>query len=735
MRPRLNATWIRAALAVAVMLLAFGRVAVRDLPPTTWAVPLVPGESIDGWTVRELRRNPAQVFVDLSRPDNTRASLRLMHAASSPEGTRAGRYRIQAEVDAPPSLVAEAAVRVTAWESEWPRPPAFVRAPGAQPSTTQRVEIILLDLALAALVAVFVLLVPHLRRHAFLATPARGAALLALAAVPGLLSAAFGTRGIWHSNHHGLDRWADLIAGTHPAMANLSLLHGGSFYLLHQLVPVADPFHAATALAGVAVVLVGLWARALWDSDAAGLIAAALLAAAPLLVRVAASEDMYVPALALLSATLLLTELWRRDARFAWGLLPALLLLTQSRGEMLALGPAFVGWCALARPPRWLRGARDLLRPAVWAPPLLLGLASIPRLMSFLDQPKRPNFSHAQDGVDPRLLLVLGLGVAALLLLPKLRPRGRWAYGMVATGALASVLTGAWAWFGPLAYIPRAPLSPLLHPPTALPLLPLAAAAGIALCARASNGRTAWLLGCVAGTWLVILPHYDCFSTWTRSNITTLPFLAALAAPAIAAAGARVSPALTLLVAAAGLLPLSSPLWQRYPKQQLHELIVAARALPPDVQLVGLTPDDHRSHLPPPVMNHLLDLPHLLGRPVYSVGAWRSGALPDAPTRFLITTDCWRLSFDPDADLGRAWRDNLKVPWRYIGEPTSSVHPRISAELPEAAMPDPRCAAAIDRATEVHHREHTLPGNPGSVYETLFGDPPWLGIATIPARP
>lgn len=227
---------------------------------------------------------------------------------------------------------------------------------------------------------------------------------------------------------------------TEHAIALLPVPHYGigGTALYHALFTVLPPDHvtlmAANAVMGVlAVPLVAAWAAWLFADRRAGLLAAALVAATPLLVRNDTSDALQVPMLLALvgGATLLARHLRTGAIEPLIGSAPLLLLAAICRPE----GPLLVGLSSgvtlLARPP----GSPPLWRSLVVA--ALLCAAVLPHVLHCINavdalrrQSGLPGFDGSELSVLPWTLVfrdvllrplsfpvgVTALGVAALAL-------------------------------------------------------------------------------------------------------------------------------------------------------------------------------------------------------------------------------------------------------------------------------------------------------------------------------
>lgn len=718
-----------------MVLVGLGAVVVRDAPPELWAVPLQPGPLADGWSILDLRRTPDQVLVTVALGE-TRAGLRVRQRDrlwSDTPARFAGRYRVELTAgEVPPPVLDAVADRLAAWEAQRPRPPAFVSHPGERAAWWQPWERRALDLAL---IAWLVALVLGARRE-----DAPPASAWATAAVSGALMAVLGVAGPWHANQHAYERIADLQLGAAPWAASLGLLHGFGFYtLMHPLVGGGpdggrDVFVCA---AGVTLAALLVWSGALRRllGPRQGELALTALGGSSLLLRVGATEAMYVPALLYLGGVALAVErVVERPERSVWPILPPLLLAMQTRADLLLLAPAAAGWRLLTARPELLPAL--LRRPSTWLAGLVTAIATLPRLLTFaaVDKATGSGRPPVDAWRDPRSAAALLLLVLALLAWPsvqrRLPPAGRRGAALGSAGGTLLVIGGwlAWRQRAP-GYDPTPQVHAMLDPALTAPWLIAAAALGAwELRQRAPQTFTA-LAGGLAGALLVYLGRYDCHSTYTSTGLATAPLVAALMAPALARLPGR---ALPLAAVLSGLAWSHGWLTTRYPKQQQWDLITQAiRELPSGVTLVYPADAD----LPPELLARgykpdRLDLPRYVGDRVPTAPI---SARPPGPAWLLRTTDCHR----PILTRGgrrAAWIGEERA-WSYLSASSAGLGPRYEVEGVSEATPLilPDCRAALEGATpivEVLLRPETS----GSIYEEVRGADARVGLYALPAR-
>lgn len=166
---------------------------------------------------------------------------------------------------------------------------------------------------------------------------------------------------VWHAMNHGIRRIAEMRDGGFAP--DLSIQHGSGYFLLIRVLfddvtfRTISLFSVHYIVSVVSVVLAFLLAHVLFRSDRAALLAALMLALLPLRLRLAASDEMFIVAEAYLLLTLLLVAIHGRtgDDRFFVLALGPLFLLTQTRLEMMALGPLLAGVFLVAERPASLR--------------------------------------------------------------------------------------------------------------------------------------------------------------------------------------------------------------------------------------------------------------------------------------------------------------------------------------------------------------------------------------------
>jgi hypothetical protein len=742
---------LAAAVAVVVALLGVAGLALRAAPPQQWRVPIAVGEDLGGAKVVGVRRDAAWVLVDVAR-GGARASFRIEHreAAPRPVGTApalvAGRYRLEAAGPNPADAAAQTAARerLRTWEAQWPRPPAFVTPAGNVGAPHQHAQRALLDVAAVAAVAGAIAALPDVLALCGM-LPVLGAAVgLAFAAA---MAWAFQPFGAWHANLHGVQRTFDVLHGVPPWTANLGRLHGYAWYT--WMTPLVgggpeggrDPYLAAFALTLTALPMAAAWATLLTGSRRVGAFTALLLATAPTVLRVGASEAMYVAVIGPWCAAALALELWLRDGRTRWVALASLwLFLTMhARADLLLLGPAWF-LLRLASAPERLKAPRT--RWVLGAAATLLALASVPRALELLatEIPGDAGQPLAQPWRDPRSFGLLLLGAWAALRLPAVArvlpaldaPRLRAAGALVGS---ASGIAFALAWLHrPLGFEPGFAVHLDLDPRYATPArLAFVAAGGIAL-ARQGRPAVAALVGwlCVAGA--VHLGRYDGLSTYGATGLTTAAAIAALGGAGLAAIPGR----WTAGIAAAGVLAsawgVTGPfLAWRHPKQQTVDLLRAAQALPEDVTLVALQDADFGPQGPFKVdrlpLARLLDDRHA----VATAGAWLRGEV-QGEAWFLETLDCWRPALSRATPHQARIDDEVLVGWSRTGRPLTDVRGRITLTPPQDVHWS-ACASLSAMADPPTYAEPLEDVAIGAIDESVLHPNARTSLARLPARP
>lgn len=746
-------------LALLVLLLGLASMGLRHASPLTWSAPLRAGPFEQGWHLTELTRTETRVQADLVRGEQ-RATLHLERRVGPlpPGAVEVGDYRVVSGTvhPAPPALLEAVAERVRDRGTGWTAPPPFVRATGGSPTPMQRLEQWLDELAVLLTLVAAAALGPELR----VALPAVRAVswvgLVAIGLGAAAITHALGTAGVWHANQHGYDRLFDLLHGTTPPLANLSLLHGQGYYMLMAplvaLFPGASVFDLALGACTLALVPWFLWVRMLLDDEARALLAIAVMVSTPVYLRVAPTESMYVPVLLWLGLALVAWELHLREGRVRWlfAALPPTFLAMQTRADLLLLVPAWVGWMMLARRPDWLR--HTARRPAVWFGLTLAVAAFGPRLHGFVftEKPAMTSTSVYDPLRDPRSAVLALICLLAVAHLPPIARRAapllsrrsaRFGLGAASLAALA-----AWTWaytHRSAGFDPDWTVSPLLDPGITAPWLPALAALGALRLLRAAPSTGGFLVVALAGAWLLYLPRHDCLSTYLRTTLHLTPLFGALVASALPDRQ-HPSPAARALVAALTLLSAvawSAPwLQQRFPKQLQGDLLLwAVEHLPPDATVVWLADADLEPSAPAGLQLDRLHLDKYLQHlpRVVPISTWLAGGLPvDAPTFFVHTADCHRVVLHRSTPP-RAWTGTEALPWRYVNEPMVSVHPRIAVEGLRDDQPfTQRACELIERASRSILFERALPRTvAGSIYEELQGSAPHLAVHTIDPRP
>ncbi len=736
--------------AVAIAVAGAAAIAIREAPVQRWAVPIAVGDDLGGAKVLSVRRDDAWVLVDVAR-GTTRASFRLEHrqAAPRPVGSPplqvAGRYRLDAAGPnaADPAAQAAALDRLAAWEAQVPRPPAFVAPAGNVGTSAQHAQRNLLDVAAVVALAATVAALPTMIAAAG-PIPWLGAALgVAFASA---MAVWFQPFGAWHANLHGIQRTFDVLHAVPPWSANLGRLHGYAWYT--WMTPLVgggpdggrDPYAMAYLLTLSALPFAAVWTALLTGRRSAGAFAAIALATAPTVLRVGASEAMYVAVLAPLCATAVGVELWLRDGRRRWiGFTAVWLLLTMhARADLLLLAPAWVA-VRLASQPRGLSWRAW----AAWgAAGAVVGLATAPRLFELLgtEIPGDAGQPLAQPWRDPRSFGLVLLTAWSALQLPWVAGRAPglqrpWARRLGVFAGLGAGIAFATAWLRrPLGFEPGFAVHLDLDPRYASPALLALTIAGAASLSRRRAPAVAALVGwlCLAGA--VHFGRYDGLSTYGATGLTTAAALAALAGSGLAALPGRGSQTLALVGLLASSWAITGPfLAWRHPKQQTVELLLAASELPDDVTLVALQDADFGplgdfkvDRLP---LARLLDDRHA----VASIGAWQRGEVP-GEAWFVETLDCWRPALARTTPQRARVDEGVEVPWSRTGRPLTDVAGRI-ALVPQRDVHWSACAT-LSASTEAPVRfEPLLPVAIGSIDESLLHPAPRQSLARLRRGP
>lgn len=737
-----RAAWAARGLAAVVLVVGLVALAVRWLPPTTWAVPVAPGDHLGAWTVVEVRRTPTEARVSLRADDDRRAVVRLVdrrngvHAAE--RVTR--RVRVVAESGADDGVLDAVAAPVAAWEARWPRPPRFVAAAGVVEAPRHAAETATLHVVVLVGLVAWTAALPRV-----LALVGGGWGALAVASAVVALQAALvlglGVPGVWHSNLHGLDRIADVERLTPPGAAALGRLHGHGYYVVLQpLYALAEGhvgvFGLALGVASVALVALFGWIRVGWGGTREAGLGVLWLATFPPWLKIAGSEDMYVPAVAALALALLAFEgfLKRDDARWLALAAPPALLAMHTRAELLVLVPLALGlaW-GLRRPATLVRAWR---RPAIVGIVVLAGLACVPRALGILADPPPAELQRAASDPlrDPRLVVLGLLGLAGLAS----TRAGRVVVAAVGRGrVVAVVVIAVGAYLGWLVGVGGPEertwqLHPGVDPRLAAPWALVPCLFALPRMVRLTPARLAWVLLVGAVTTWVYLPQLDCLSTFVRTGATVLPLLAMLAGVGAARVPGAAAWGLAVLLGAGGVAWATPWLVSRSPKQLTGDLVAAARStLPPGAVVVAPGPED-LADLPAEARAPRLRVQHVLGPDVrvVSIAAWSRGEV-QGPAWFLRTADCHHVALARD---GTAWLGDVRGAWRYLDSSTLDTGARVALAGFDDVEVDPACARVLAQAEPVV--TWRLPTwNDGSVAETLVGLDPAIGLYRLVGSP
>ncbi len=752
-------------LGVLVLLVGLAGVFVRVAPTTTWAVPVRAGDTLDGWTVDDVRRTPFEVRVELSRGDVHRA-VRWVDWSNTerPILARVGHVTLVADDPTastlPDTLIRPMVAAITARQDSWPAPPPFVAPKTVKIPVRAQVESALAEGVIVAWLAAMVGLAPELA--GWLGGVGAGAwsALVAMIVAQVGFVRWMGIGGVWHSNQHGFDRIADVEQGTPPAVAALGLLHGHGYYALFQ--PLfsmfggrVSVFTLSQGVTAVGLVALFAWLFGLWGKARPALLGVAFAASLPIVLRLSASEDMYVPTVAWTCFALALVEAWLRTGSMAALALavPPSVLAMQTRAELLLLLPVWVLLGAAVRRPDRLRAA--LTDGRAWAIVVTAVGLLTPRLLEIVASPPPSDLRRtALDPMaDPRLVLLAALALVLVAAHPW--PRARWetllpssgtrralgAVGLLAlVGGVAAYALALRAQGGPLQRTWQ--LHAAFDPSLVAPWVGALVALGAGISARTSPRRVVALgLSLLIALW-IYLPQVDCLSTFVRTGLSTVPLLAALAAPALDAIVARLGGMAGSFVVggllASGVVYERPWMTARDAKAAYWDLVEAIRArVPEGTTVVWLADADA-----PAAATHLSIKPdrarleHHLG-PAWetaSLTAWRAGQVdPKARVVFARTPDCGRVLLSARGSLGLA--GDREVRWRYLDVSRLATTARITVDGVGPEWIDPACAAALEQAGPPLWSVVPDARNAGSIFETAVGADRTVGLYPVSTAP
>jgi hypothetical protein len=560
------------------------------------------------------------------------------------------------------------------------------------------------------------------------------------------MAAWFRPFGAWHANLHGVQRTFDVLHAVPPWTANLGRLHGYAWYT--WMTPLVgggpdggrDPYLMAFLLTLSALPLAAAWTTLLTGQRSAGAFAAILLAAAPTVLRVGASEAMYVAVLGPWCAAALGLELWLHDGRRRWVALASvwLLLTLHARADLLLLGPAWFAVRLASRPDRWQTWR------ACW-PWLLAGatvcVATTPRLIELLgtEIPGDAGQPLAQPWRDPRSFGLVLLAAWATLQMPWVASRAPAGHTNGRRVAAAGVGVAVGAMFGaawhqrPLGFEPGFAVHLDLDPRYASPALLALTIAGAASLARRRAPAVGALVGwlCLAGA--VHFGRYDGLSTYGATGLTTAAALAALGGSGLAALPGRAARAGAVVGVLASAVAVTGPfLAWRHPKQQTVALLQAASDLPETATLVALQdadfgpPGDFKVDRLP--LARLLDDRHAIA----SIGAWQRGEVL-GEAWFVETLDCWRPALARTPPQRARVDDATEVPWSRTGRPLTDVAGRITL-VPPRPVHWSACRDLTAAAEAPAIAEALAPVAIGSVDESLLHPRPRQSLARLPPR-
>jgi hypothetical protein len=408
--------------------------------------------------------------------------------------------------------------------------------------------------------------------------------------------------GPWATMTHGLERLADLQGPEIPV--NLQHLHGPGF-----LVTVGGPFLVSgellhpyaistllTLASTLALALAAWWAR----QDASHTLAVAIaFGFGPVVLRLAPTTSLYVPAVWWLLAAIATTELYlRRDAPLALmasGCAVAAAAMT--RADFLLFAPLVVGLRVLTERPAILGKPRHLLMGA--APALFL----VPRLAEL------QSLADTRTSHGPALALPENLGpwvalAAAAAVTWHLRRR-------LTVPVWGALVLGAGLQIGARFQPPiLARISPFWDAATTSPTWPLVSALGFAVLVHRRPRSAVWLGGVVVAATALYWPSVDSASTWVRTGAAAWWAWSWLLAEAVAAVGPVGDRPARLALLATAAWPLVADPWvgHVYPRQHEHRLLDATLAeLPDDATLVLLSVTDVPDGVDPSTHHQLLN--------------------------------------------------------------------------------------------------------------------------------
>jgi hypothetical protein len=594
---------------------------------------------------------------------------------------------------------------------------------------------------LAALLALIQLALWPAQRRALDPVAARHhAAAWAIAATSAAIAWWAAPHGPFHSNGHGLDRLAVVMDGRPSYLAGILHAHGEAWALtLRPLTALlGDPFAACLALETLAVLLLFRFAAAV-SSAPVGLAAAAIYALHPVHLRLAVSDDMSVTGEVALLAALLAVLAWRRDPR------PGFLFLAagwtawamQSRLDALLLAPWTVGLFAAHHVDRatLTRAARH---PGTWAALAVVALSVSPQVLNAVYRATwlAEMASTGQQTFDLRWLgWPAGAAAWVAVALPSERRAARALFALVSAALAAALLGGAHLASNALTHgVYHVWVDPQYSPPwwAALTVLGLAHV----------DRRLAswWVLATVPAMQLPATIH-DAIGTYLRTAPLALWLLSLGAAWGLAALPRRAQPPLVLAALLLASWPWRGVVTQRYEKQELWDVIQAARErLPPRAIVTTLTADDAPADFRGNGDSTGRGDPALWlqdggERVVIGLDRLDQWDHTDAPTYFVRTPACYGMLLLAGErqvlrdgvviDLGRAVVDRVSAAPR--GVPVD--------QTAHSTWEDARCRAIFDRYETETLIEWTFEAQrSGTMYESLYNPNPTVGVYRLVGR-
>jgi hypothetical protein len=406
----------------------------------------------------------------------------------------------------------------------------------------------------------------------------------------------------WETMTHELERYADLRDLDYPI--NLQHLHGPGFlgtvgavrWLSGGLI---SPFAANAAmagLAGLALFLAGWWQARRWEV-AWGTLGAFLLA--PVVVRLAPTLSLYLPAVALLAVALAAWSLWgeRDDDDVFTAAVACSAAAMCCRADFLVFVPGVVGsWWLLLHPSRLraLSGRRWLVLAGG-------GLVVAARVVELLDSADARSQGGPPLMVPERLGPWLVLLVATIGLVHLRLPGGRRPWEVVSVPVAVALVVAAVVQLVARVVPPDlARTSPFWHAGYTSPAWWGFAGLGLIGLVLRRPREAVWLVCVLCGGAALVAASVDSSSTWVRTSLSTWPFLALLVGHGVGvlgaagrragAMGAAAAVAVFLATAGQGVVAHADWIGWVYPRQAEFLWLQRVRAqLPAGARVAFLT--------------------------------------------------------------------------------------------------------------------------------------------------